>query len=264
MRTMNPLLLAAPMFAALLAVPAIAPAPVSDPVGVYGLIDKVVLLPDEQKPTEAEIHGTFAVARGHGEYVAAPTVGCLWYKVGNKPEEAVRQWRELAKQAGTQMPIGFSSRFAQVKSPLVVTPSGAPKPAAASVYDTDFGLGLHRTDGADYGVLRELRLTPKPRTPAPSGAVKVKAGRRYLDTNVHFECDNCVAKQDGLTYVFEVEVNGRDRFASPPIQPGDKVTGWDARLGLDVGDQVRWSVRVAGGNTDRVPVATAHFKVEAE
>lgn len=264
MRTMNPLLLAAPLFAALLAVPALAPAPASDPVGVYGLIDKVVLLPDEQKPTEAEIHGTFAVARGYGEYSMAPAVGYLWFSAGSKPEEAVRQWRELAKQVGTGMPIGFASRYGLVKSPVIVTPAGAQKPAAASAYDTEFGLGLHRTEGADYGTLRELRLTPKPRTPAPGGSVKVKAGRHYFDTKLRFECDNCVAKQDGLTYVFEVEINGRDRFASPPIQPGDKVTAWDTRLALDVGDQVRWSVRVAGGNTDRVPVATAHFKVEAE
>lgn len=263
---MNPLLAVLPLFAALLAAPAVPTAPPvpSDPVGVYGLLDKVVLLPDEQKPTQVEIHGTFTVARGFGEYHTAPTVGSLWFEVDEKADECVKQWRELGKHVGTGVPIGFGSRYAHIKVPLRVTGIGMPKPQAPAKYSSQSYLGLHRTDGADYGVLRELRLTPKPTAPAPGGVVKVKADRRYLQHKLRLECQNCVAKQDGLSYVFEVETSSGDRFASPPVKPGDKTTGWDAELALDVGDSVRWSVRVLGGNTDRVPVASASFKVEAE
>ena len=37
----------------------------SDPIGIYALVDKVVLEPNEKNPERIQIHGAFAFAEGY-------------------------------------------------------------------------------------------------------------------------------------------------------------------------------------------------------
>jgi len=233
----------------------------SDPIGIYALVDRVVLLPDERAPTQVEIWGAFAIARGYGDYCVAPTRGYLLFKAGKDRDADVAQWRELATLAASNTPVGFSSRHHQAGVDMRVCEPGSQRPEPVT-YHADFGLS--RTGRADYGPLRELRLLPKPVAPTPGGIVKVKPGRRYLDTKIQLAVENCLADNDKLHYVFTVVTNRGDRFASELIEPGGKTTTFETSLALDVGDVVTWSAQVVGSGAQRVPIATAQFTVAAE
>ena len=61
-----------------------------------------------------ELHGAFAVAEGsRGDYYRAPRRGVLRFSAGKKPDEAVSQWRELQKHAGSGACVALSSRWEQ-------------------------------------------------------------------------------------------------------------------------------------------------------
>ena len=84
----------------------------SVPVGVYGLIDKVVLEPDAQNAQRAQIWGAFAVwddADGAG--FRAPRRGYLYYSCSEAQIETCRnEWSDLKSIAGTGQMVGFGSR----------------------------------------------------------------------------------------------------------------------------------------------------------
>src|SRR5688572_31366475 len=81
---------------------AIVPFPVpSEPTGVFALLDKVVLLPDQAQPTSVELHGAFAVAEGgRGDYYRAPRTGVMRFAAGKDGAESHKPWRDLAQHAG--------------------------------------------------------------------------------------------------------------------------------------------------------------------
>lgn len=93
----------------LLAVPAMA----SDPVGVYGLIDRVVLEPDATHPTAIQIWGVFALSDGRrGDNYRPAERGYLYYTIDRSNERACRaEWSDLRAVAGTGQPIGFGARY---------------------------------------------------------------------------------------------------------------------------------------------------------
>jgi len=83
----------------------------SGPVGVYALVDKVVLEPNQKSPTRIQVWGTFAVAKG-GEKGAlrygAPVQGYLYYTLKEDERELCRRdWAGLKKVAGTGQCVAF-------------------------------------------------------------------------------------------------------------------------------------------------------------
>ncbi len=233
---------------------------VSDPVGVYATIDKVLLLPNAEAPVEAEIHGAFCFARGAGDYYTAPARGYVLFRAGSKPGEEVLQWRELLALAGSKQVIGFSSRYEQGLL-LRATLPGEARPAAVTF---PLGYGLQRVEGVDYGPARELALLPRALAPLADSAPKVKARNTRPAHKVTFTVENCTADQSGLHYLFEVETASGDLLASAAIKPGDKTTSWTTEMALLAGDKITWRARVLGGGTARVPMATASFVVGTE
>ncbi len=229
---------------------------VSDPVGIYATIDKVLLLPNAEAPVEAEIHGAFCFARGAGDYYTAPTRGYVLFRAGSKPGEEVLQWRELLALAGSKQVIGFSSRYEQGQ--LRATLPGEARPTAVTY---PLGWGLHKIEGVDYGPARELALLPRALAPLADSAPKVKASERRPAHKVTFTVENCTADQGDLHYLFEVETASGDLVASAAIKPGDKTTSWTTEMALLAGDKITWRARVLGGGTARVPVTTASFVV---
>jgi hypothetical protein len=91
----------------------------SDPVGVYCVVQRVVMTPDEQHPTAVQIWGACATANGgvaeDGSYTpgwyASPQKGYLYYSAPKGKEDiCLREWSDLKRVAGTGEVVGFGSR----------------------------------------------------------------------------------------------------------------------------------------------------------
>jgi len=227
----------------------------SDPVGVYALLDRVELLPNADAPTSVRMHGAFAIAVGPGEFCTTPAFGALLFGPDDKPDECVKQWRELATLAGRPDVIGFSSRHGQADVRLL-RPG---EPEKAGRYST--WMGLQRVEGVDYGPVRELRLLPKPVAPLAAEAAERGRDGRRTPREVKFTVTNCLGEQAGLRYVFGVETSAGECVASGEVPPGDGSTSWSTQLCLLAGDRVTWRAHVAGKDVARAPVATVTFEV---
>jgi hypothetical protein len=108
----------------------VSPLRASDPVGVYCLVEKVVLEPSDANPTAAQIWGAFslAVPASGGRYVkpeggfgnaatgdvyAAVQKGYLYYKCDERQVAACRnEWFDLKSLAGKHEVVGFGGRHA--------------------------------------------------------------------------------------------------------------------------------------------------------
>src|SRR5690242_2003384 len=106
------------LFAALLAFAAASFAgarsnPVSDPVGAFGRIEKVVFEPSSGTPERVQIWGAFAMAvQQHGNDYKAPERGYLYFSAKPGKEEPCRkEWADLKAIAGTDQIIGFGMRY---------------------------------------------------------------------------------------------------------------------------------------------------------
>src|SRR5690242_15242218 len=118
------------LLASTTAVPSAAPIAVSDPIGCYGIVEKVVMEPDEKEPTAIQIWGAFALASdpvvysagGNNNTVGAVRVGYL-YLTCAKDREATcfAEWKDIKASAGKGEAIGFGSRFSP--APIRVRPA---------------------------------------------------------------------------------------------------------------------------------------------
>jgi hypothetical protein len=108
----------------------VSPLRASDPVGVYCLVEKVVLEPSDANPTAAQIWGafSFAVPPSGGRYVkpeggfgnaatgdvyAAVQRGYLYYKCEASQLAVCRnEWADLKSVAGKHDVLGFGGRHA--------------------------------------------------------------------------------------------------------------------------------------------------------
>jgi hypothetical protein len=84
----------------------------SFPLGVFAVVDKVVLEPANAEPQRIQIWGTFALwdeTSGHGFRPA--TRGFLYYSCSKEQLGICRnEWTDLKSVAGTGQVIGFGSR----------------------------------------------------------------------------------------------------------------------------------------------------------
>lgn len=241
--------------AAVFSAPAPAPAAVSDPSGIYALIEKVVFLPDEAKPERVQIHGAFAIALGeHGDYYTSPRWGHISLRAPDQKTEAcIAQWRDLAQVAGTRQVVAFSSRYSQEGVRVLDAEAAAGTPG---VHGMDFG--VRKVENSRWGSALGLQLLPKPIAPVTLGPDATDDGQ-YNGYAIEFKVGNG-ATEGGVRYVFEVETD-RERLASQPLTPGEGTTSWKTQLFVVAGDRVRWSVRVVGDKVERAPVAEASFVI---
>src|SRR4029450_2698334 len=80
-------------------------------IGIYAIVDKVVLEPDEANPERIRIWGTLIVPvrRSSGAH-QRPQRGYLYYSLPTGREEVVkREWLELKSVAGTGRAVGFAA-----------------------------------------------------------------------------------------------------------------------------------------------------------
>jgi len=85
----------------------------SDPIGIYALIDKVVLEPSEGNPQRIQIYGAFSTAvKGFGDEYTPPARGYLYYQLPEKKADVAKaEWTDMQKVAGTGQIIAFASRY---------------------------------------------------------------------------------------------------------------------------------------------------------
>jgi hypothetical protein len=87
----------------------------SDPVGIYALIDRVVIEPSDSQPERIQIFGAFSFAvRNFGDQYSPPVRGYLYYLLPAEKAQAARaEWADMQKVAGTGQIIAFGSRYQQ-------------------------------------------------------------------------------------------------------------------------------------------------------
>jgi hypothetical protein len=135
-----------------LTVPAIA----SDPLGVFCIVDKVVLEPPDC-PERAQVWGACAVARSRDNQFDRAARGYFYYSVPKGREDVARaEWMDLKAVAGTGAIVGFGGRGAPAGRFRVETE----KPASPDVYPLNTGVvKLAEYFARDYyrGVADDLR-----------------------------------------------------------------------------------------------------------
>ena len=90
------------------------PVAASDPMGVYCIVDKVVLEPAE-RADRAQIWGTCALANTNDWYFQAPAKGYFYFAAPAGQEDRARaEWADLKSVAGTSQAVGFARRYRPV------------------------------------------------------------------------------------------------------------------------------------------------------
>ena len=105
-----------PMFVALAGIMVIGiPTSASDPLGVYCLVEKVVLEPTDC-PERAQVWGACVTSNPRqGGDLTAVRRGYFYYKVPARHEDLARaEWKDLQSVAGKQIAVGFGKRNANV------------------------------------------------------------------------------------------------------------------------------------------------------
>ena len=83
----------------------------SVPVGVYAIVDKVVLEPSEGQPERVQVWGTFALWDETAASYRVPKKGYLYYSCSTHEAVACRnEWADLKSTARSGETIGFGSR----------------------------------------------------------------------------------------------------------------------------------------------------------
>jgi hypothetical protein len=91
-------------------------APMSDPIGLYAVVDKVVLEPSDSAPERIQIWGAFALSDAKsGDAYSAPQTGYLYYRCQAGQESTCRnEWEDLKSVAGKGVGVGFGGRYTAV------------------------------------------------------------------------------------------------------------------------------------------------------
>lgn len=129
----------------------------SDPVGIYALIDKVVLEPNENAPERIQVWGAFAMAkRNNVNDYEPPERGYMYFTLRpGKEDVCKKEWADLKRIAGTRQSIGFASRW-EAKGRVRKANEKLESP---DIYPISYGLIKLRTD-TNYPPIKSLLELP--------------------------------------------------------------------------------------------------------
>src|SRR5262245_1187928 len=223
----------------------------SDFVGIYALVDKVVLEPNDTAPERVQLWGAFATASAvdRNNY-DPPQRGYYYYSIAQgKVEICRREWTDFKAIAGTGQVIGFGSRDGQ-KGRLRKANEKAEGP---DPYPVAWGLTRMSQRASAYPPIRELRSIPAAQSPAEGG--EVKSGKVTLIAGNIADAERKNAK-----YIFEIRAGGSAELeTSPPIAAGEKETRWSPNLMVKAGEKYTWRVKATDGQWTG-PVVSSEFK----
>jgi hypothetical protein len=84
----------------------------SDMVGIYGVVEKVVVEPNDAAPQRVQIWGAFAMAEGRGSTYGPAQRGYLYYTCPSGQEAVCRkEWSDLKSVAGKGTAVGLGMRY---------------------------------------------------------------------------------------------------------------------------------------------------------
>ena len=116
------------------------PARASDPIGIYGIIDRVVLAPDSANPTTIQLFGVFSITEGiPGDHYKPAARGYLYFSAPAGTERVVRaEWNDLKSVAGKGQVVGFGAHYARPGPPRLRCATETP--ARPDPYQTNIGV----------------------------------------------------------------------------------------------------------------------------
>ncbi len=125
-------------------------------VGVYALIDKVVMEPNADNPERIQIFGVFSIATDKQVFRPAQR-GYLYFTLSANNKDVIRrEWADLKAAAGTRTMIAFGgSGFAGSFSTIPRLRKPDEKPGAPDPYVLGSGLSKMRSD-TDYAPIKSL------------------------------------------------------------------------------------------------------------
>jgi len=85
----------------------------SDPVGVYAVVEKVVLEPSDAAPQRVQVWGAFSMAeKDNADNYGPAQRGYLYYSCPAGQESVCRsEWADLKSVAGKNTGVGFGGRY---------------------------------------------------------------------------------------------------------------------------------------------------------
>ena len=164
------------LFVAGLLVLAVVDLPASGPIGIFGIVEKVVFEPSESAPERVQVWGAFAYVDGNQQtaIVASPARrGYLYFKLpsiaannsSQKEIDAAKvEWADLKAVAGTGQAVGFGT-WGYIAGFAALSPDA--QPVRPSVI-------LERMPGG--GRATDLRVRPASEVPASPATYQPNAG----------------------------------------------------------------------------------------
>jgi len=235
--------------ASLLALAGVAPA--SDPVGIYGLVEKVVMEPEQGKPERIQVWGVFQLAKankGDGVYYRQPAYGYLYYRLASGKEDVCRrEWADLKEVAGTGQAVAFAGRYEQL---------GRVRKAAEKAEKPDtypIAEGVEKLS-ATSGMGKELRSLPMPVEPTD--------GVDVPDVPVTLRAHGMADKdREDVRYVFEISDSAGNKETSEPLKAGERanVATWKPKMKVKGGEEYTWRVWAVARDW-KGPAITATFR----
>jgi hypothetical protein len=84
----------------------------SDMVGIYGVVEKVVVEPNDSAPQRIQVWGAFAMAEGRGSTYGPAQRGYLYFTCPTGQEAVCRkEWADLKSVAGKGTAVGIGMRY---------------------------------------------------------------------------------------------------------------------------------------------------------
>ena len=127
----------------------------SDRVGVYAVIEKVVLEPSDGAPHRIQVWGAFALSdQKSGSAYRPAQRGYLYYACPSGQENVCRQeWEDLKAVAGKDTGVGFGARYRDTGR----IRKADEKPASPDAYPIDRGIVRLSADHESLPVIERIK-----------------------------------------------------------------------------------------------------------
>jgi hypothetical protein len=137
-----------PLLVLTLATPAATRPVRSDPVAIYGVVDRVVVAPDTANPNTIQLWGAFSLTdQKPGDHYTPARRGYLYFTVAADAGRQTRaEWADLRRIAGSRTIVGFGSKYERPLPRLRCSTEAPSNPDNYSI-----GIGVQRVVGARGG-----------------------------------------------------------------------------------------------------------------